>query len=180
MRGEFVLPTKTNPRDLPSFSTLRHPDYMPGMLRIIAGIMAGMFFIIAGMPFAIAFAMDGIPLIIAAMLFVVPGIAGFLLAGFSFPSPAGFSFAGCAIVGPASLVGAAGVVGDRLAEFAVCAGVESYLSNSAVHLPLSCGLCARRQPSILALLPILPKQNRMTSSVHAARFSASDGPCGRG
>src|SRR3974390_740357 len=122
MRGEFGLPTKSNPRDLRSFSALRYPDYMPGMFRIIAGIMAGMFFIIAGMPFAIAFAMDGIPLIIAAMLFVVPGIAGFLLAGFSFSSPAGFSFAGCAIVGPASIVGACVVVGDRLAEFAVCAG----------------------------------------------------------
>jgi hypothetical protein len=176
---------------------------MPGMFRIIAGIMAGIFFIIAGMPFAIEstpFAMGGIPLIMGSMLFMLAGVADFSFAGFSFVgfsfagfsfagfsfagfSPAGFSladfsfasfsFAGCVIAGPASLTP---TVGNRAAEVAVCAAVESYLSKSALHLPLSCGRRARRQPSILSLLPILLKQNRMTSSVHAARFSASDGP----
>jgi hypothetical protein len=163
------------------------------MFRIIAGIMAGIFFIIAGMPFAIEstpFAMGGIPLIMGSMLFMLAGVADFSFAGFSFVgfsfagfSPAGFSladfsfasfsFAGCVIAGPASLTP---TVGNRAAEVAVCAAVESYLSNSALHLPLSCGLRARKQPSILSLLPILLKQNRMTSSVHDARFSASDGP----
>jgi hypothetical protein len=88
---------------------------------------------------------------------------------------AGFSFAGCATVGALSLTDASIVVGDWLAEFAFWPEIESYLSNSALHVPLSCGLCALRQPSILSMFPILLKQSRMTSPVHAARFSASDG-----
>jgi hypothetical protein len=52
----------------------------------------------------------------------------------------------------------------------------SYLSNSALHVPLSCGRCALRQPSIPASLPIELKQSRITSPPHDARFSASEGP----
>jgi hypothetical protein len=54
--------------------------------------------------------------------------------------------------------------------------LPSYLMKSALQLPLSCGLCALRQPSMASMFGIMLEQSRMTSPEHAARFSASEGP----